>query len=151
MSNFWYLEAILAVTKKEIDLTPSTGDSIRALLVMDNSTADTDVSAKFIDDFTVFDEMNGSGYVRKVITTTSIGIDAPNSRVELIANNSVWSALGAGSRDVKASVIFKFVTDDSDSPVLAYVDTGGFPFTATGADFTINWNAEGIFQWRSAA
>ncbi len=146
MANFWYLEGLLALAKGDIDLED---DVLRALLVMTNTTADTDTTAKFVGDFGTLDEHDGAAYARQTVVHTAPAIDAPNSRVEVAATASVWSSLGAGTRDAQAAVLFKFVTNDADSPVLVYYDSGGFPFTASGADFTVNWNAEGIVQLKS--
>ena len=64
----------------------------------------------------------------------------------MTANATVWTALGPGSGNAVGALIYKHVTNDADSPVLAYYDDGGFPKPATGSDFTVTWSAEGFFQ-----
>jgi hypothetical protein len=146
MANFWYLEGLLALAKGDLDFDT---DVYKTLLVMTNTTADTDTTAKFVGDFGTLDEHNGANYVRKTVVQGTPAIDAPNSRVEVPATATVWTALGAGTRQAQAAVLYRFVTNDADSPILVYFDTGGFPFTASGADFTVNWNAEGMIQLKS--
>jgi len=146
MANFWYLEGLLALFNGEIDLA---NDTLRALLVMTNTTADTDTAAQFVGDVGTLDEHDGLNYARQTVVQSAPAIDVPNSRVEMAATASVWSALGVGTRDAQAAILFKFVTNDADSPLLVYFDSGGFPFGASGADFTLNWNAEGAVQLKS--
>jgi len=146
MANFWYLEGLLALFKGEIDLE---NDTLRVLLVMTNTTADTDTTAKFVGDVGTLDEHDGTPYARQTLVQSPPAIDAPNSRVELPAAATVFSSLGVGTRDVQAALLYKFVTVDGDSPLLVYFDSGGFPFSPSGADLTINWNAEGAVQIRS--
>lgn len=121
-------------------------DDIRCLLVMTNTTADTDQDAEFVASIGTLDEMDGANYVRKALAGEAVSQDDPNNRGEFDASDVTWTALGAGARSVAGLVIFQFVTNDADSPVLAYVDTGGFPYVANGADLTITWNAEGLIQ-----
>jgi len=44
--------------------------------------------------------------------------------------------------------VFKNVTVVGDSPFLFYYNTGitGVPFTPSGGDVTIQWNASGLIQ-----
>jgi hypothetical protein len=34
----------------------------------------------------------------------------------------------------------------ANDTVVAYIDTGGFPFAANGSTVTVQWNLEGIIQ-----
>ena len=56
------------------------------------------------------------------------------------------AALGAGTRQALGMVLFRFVTNDADSPVIAYIDSGGFPFSGNGGNVDVAWNLEGILQ-----
>lgn len=62
------------------------------------------------------------------------------------AADTTFTALSGAS--VEGIVIFKNVTVVGDSPNLAYFNTGitGVPFTPSGGDVTIQWNASGIWQ-----
>lgn len=119
---------------------------MRVLLVMTNTTADTEQDDEFVGTIVTLDEMDGANYVRKALASEAINEDAANNRAEFDAADVTWTALGAGTRQVAGAVLYRHVTNDADSPIIAYIDTGGFPFTASGTDVTITWNAEGILQ-----
>jgi len=56
-----------------------------------------------------------------------------------------WTALGVGTRTTVGVLVYKHVTNDADSPVIAFIEFSG-AVTHDGTDFTIEWNAEGILQ-----
>lgn len=146
MANFIYNEAKRAIAEGEIDFG-SGGTDIRALLVMTNTTADTETNANTISGFTTLDEMNGANYARISLSSEVVNEDVANNRAEFDAADITWSALGAGTRQVQALIIYKHVGADSSNVPIAFIDTGGFPFTANGGNVTIQWNAEGIVQF----
>lgn len=42
----------------------------------------------------------------------------------------------------EAILIYKFVTSDADSPLIAYIDSGtGLPVTPNGGDITVQWDS----------
>jgi len=49
-----------------------------------------------------------------------------------------------------AAIIFKQGAADTDSELIAYIDSGGFPKATNGGDLTIQWNANGIVHAVSA-
>jgi len=147
MSSFLYTHAAAEILKGNIDFD---ADDLRVLLVMTNTTVDTEKDVDDIDAFTTLDEMDGSNYARKALAAEAVAEDEANDRGEFDADDVTWTALGAGARNVQAAVLYKHVNDDTDSIPIAYIDSGGFPFTATGADVTIQWNAEGIVQLATA-
>jgi hypothetical protein len=144
MANFIYNEAKRAFAEGEIDLG---ADDIRVLLVMSNTTADTEDDKNTIDGFTTLDEYDGANYARKALANEVVNEDAANDRAEFDADDVTWSALGAGTRQCQAAIVYKHVNDDSDSVPIAFIDTGGFPFDGNGGDVTFQWNAEGIVQF----
>lgn len=145
MANFIYNEAKRAIAAAEIDF--DAPNDFRVLLVMTNTTADTEDDVNTISGFSTLDEMDGSGYTRQSLTGDTLTEDAANNRAEYDASNITFTAVGAGTRQVQAAIVYKHVTNDSDSVPIAFIDTGGFPFTANGGDITITWNAEGIIQF----
>ena len=145
MANFAYNLAKSKLLKGAIDLD-SGGDDVRAILVMTNTTADTEDDKEFISGFTTLDEMDGAGYARVALTGESVGDDAANDRAEFDGTDITFSGVSAGTRSVQAMVIYKHVTNDADSIPIAFIDTGGFPFAPGGGDITVTWNAEGILQ-----
>lgn len=119
---------------------------MRVLLVMTNTTADTDQDAGTISAFGTLDEMDGANYVRKALANEAVNEDDPNNRAEFDADDVVWTSLGAGTRSMQGLVVFRFVTNDADSIPIAFIDSGGFPVAANGLNFSVSWNAEGILQ-----
>lgn len=125
----------------KLNTTVLTGD-IRALLVMSNTTADTDEDAQFIADVTTLDEYDGAAYARVALTGEAFAIDAVNDRWEFDANAFTFSSLGVGTRQCVGLVLYLHVTNDADSEMLFYFDGTGFPFDGNGADVTFTPNTE---------
>lgn len=146
MANFIYNEAKRAIAEAEIDFG-SGGSDIRALLVMTNTTADTETNVNTLSGFTTLDEMDGANYARIALSGEVVNEDSGNNRAEFDASDITWSNLGAGTRQVQAVIIYKHVGADSSNVPIAFIDTGGFPFSANGGNVTIQWNAEGIIQF----
>lgn len=143
MASFVYTPAKTALLNGDLDLA---AHDIRVLLVMTNTTADTDQDLANPGDFGTLDEMDGANYVRKALASEAVNEDTANNRAEFDAADVTWTALGAGTRQIAGLVVFRFVTNDADHVNIAYIDTGGFPITANGGDLTVQWNAEGILQ-----
>lgn len=143
MSNFVYNEAKKQFLTGGIDLST---DDIRVILVMTNTTADTEDDKNTISGFTTLDEMDGSGYSRQALTSEAVNEDAANDRAEFDAADPTFASLGAGTRQVAGAIIYQHVTNDADSIPICWIDTNGFPFTADGTNFTLQFNAEGILQ-----
>lgn len=144
MASVVYTPAKTFFFRGQLDLREA-GNDIRALLVMTSTTVHTQEDVATIAGFTTLDEMNGAGYVRKALANQAVNEDDPNNRGEFDADDVTWSALGAGTRSVKGVLIFKFVATDADHIPIAFFE---FPtaYPATGIDFTLSWNAEGILQ-----
>ena len=147
MASFVYDNAKEQFMLGNFDLS---SDDIRIILCMSNTTADTETDKSTIvgggGPFTTLDECDGGNYARKVLASESVTEDNPNNRAEFDADNITWSSLGVGTRQNVGLLVYKFVSDDTDSIPIAWIDTGGFPFDASGGDVTITWDAEGIIQ-----
>jgi len=141
MANFWYTHG-KAGTLGGINFAT---DDIRVLMVMTNTTCDTEEDKAFIDQFTTLDEFDGANNARKALTTEAVSADEGNDRGEFDADDVTWTALGAGTRQAAGLLLYKFVSDDSDSIPIAWIDDD-FPITPGGGDVTITWNADGILQ-----
>lgn len=131
------------------DSTTLTGD-MRALLVMSNTTADTEEDTDFIGNFTTLDEYDGANYARQALVNESFAVDTTNDRFVFDADDVVFTSLGAGTRQAVAVILYLHVTTDADSKPIYYIDTGGFPFDGNGQDATIAWNASGIAYLQNA-
>jgi len=113
-------------------------DTINVLLVDTNHTFDK--THDFVDDI-VANEASGTGYARKTLANAAIALDAANDRVEFDADNPSYTALDAGT--IAAAIIFKQVTDDTDSPLIAQIDFADL--VTNGSDVELQINSEGLF------
>ena len=131
--------------KKAVDagLNLSSAD-VRVLLLKSSYTYDSD--DQFVDDLTPgSNEITVSGYSRQALGSQTTTQDNTNNRAEADAADPVFSALASGET-IAAAVYYVFVSDDTDSWLIGYVDTGGFPIATNGGDVTIQHNAEGYLQ-----
>lgn len=122
-------------------------DDIRAILVMSDTTVDTEIDAiAFIDDYTTLDEMDATGYAREVLAGNAVAADDANDRAEFDANNESFAGLsGDATRIIVGVLIYKHVVDDTDSIPLFYSEfASALPVTATQID--IPWDAQGLLQ-----
>lgn len=142
--SFVYTPAKTKLLNGDLDFA---AHDMRILLVMTNTIADTSQDFEFVGSMTTveLDEMDGANYARQALASEAVNEDAANNRAEFDATDSVFTNLGAGTRNVAGIVLYRHVTNDADSPLIAYIDSG-FPYTANGATLTIQWNAEGILQ-----
>ena len=141
MASVMYLRGISTL------LAAFASTDIRIALLMTNTTADTEnTGLTNVADIATLDECNSTGYARVALGTEAVNVDVGNVRVELDGTDTVFSGLGGdASRAIQGALVYKHVTNDADSPVIAFIDfTSDIPATAT--QVTIPWNAEGIIQ-----
>lgn len=145
MASFVYTKAKTKLLNASFNY--ATAD-MRIILVMTNSTASSAASQdmEFVGNIVTLDEYDGAAYARKTLAGEAVNEDAPNNRAEFDANDIQWAALGAGTRQALGMILFRFVTNDADSPLIAWIDTGGFPFSGNGGNVDVAWNVEGILQ-----
>lgn len=145
MASFAFTNAKRAFLAGELDLA-AAGDDIRALLVMTNNTSPSNEDGATLATIGTLDECDDTGYARHTFSSEAVAADNTNNRGEFDAEDCPFTFNGNASRQVAAIIIYKHVdgTNANDIP-LFYIDSGGFPFTATGS-VTIQWNAEGIAQ-----
>jgi hypothetical protein len=143
MASFVYTPAKTKVLNAALNF--ATQD-FRIILVMTNSTADTDQDLEFVGSIGTLDEYDGATYARITLAGETVTEDPGNNRAEFSANNISWATLGAGTRQALGMILYRFVTNDADSPLVAWIDTGGFPFSGNGGAVNVTWNAEGILQ-----
>ena len=143
MASLVYNEFKRANAAGEIDLN---AHDIRCALLMTNTTADTENDGIVnVDDFTTLDEFDGSGYSRQALTNEAVNKDDANDRAEFDADDVAFGALGAGTRAVQGVLLYKHVTNDSDSVVIAFIQFSSNK-TMDGSAFTVTWDAQGILQ-----
>ena len=121
--------------------------TVKVLLV--HATNDADRDDTYVGDIGTLGELltsAGTGYSRKTLAATSLTAtrDDANDVTILDADDPSWTTLDEAT--IQAAIIYIFVTNDSDSVNVAYIDTGGFPFVTNGGTFTIQFNSGGIIQ-----
>ena len=153
MANFAYTYGLLKMGLGDVHWDT---DDIRLILVMTNTTADTERDKTFIDQFTTLDEFDGGGSHppsfanREALANQALTVDEANDRAEFDADDHTVSSIPAGTRDIQGVIAYLHDTNDAASVPLLWIDSGGFPFTANGGDLVFSWNAEGIGQITSA-
>lgn len=135
----------------KLNSTTLEGD-VRALLVMTNTTADTDEDAEFIADIGTLDEYDGATYARVALASEDLSADGANDRAIMTATSPItFATLGVGTRQCQAVVLYRHVTNDADSELIAYIDGTGFPFDGNGENVSLNIGANGLIRIRNAA
>jgi hypothetical protein len=128
--------------KKFIDgaLALATAD-VRVLFLKDTYTFDPD--HQFVADLTPgTHEISVAGYSRQALANQTTTQDNVNNRAEADADDPDFGALTAGET-IAAAVYYVQVTNDADSYLIGYQDTGGYPLPTNGGNVKIQHNAEG--------
>lgn len=142
--SFVYTPIKQKLAKADIDFDSA---DVRAILVMSNTTADTDQDAATISAIGTLDEYDGSGYSRPDLGASTITQDDTNNRSEIDFGDFTFGAtVGVGTRQAVGMIYYVEVGADSVDLPIAYVDTGGFPFAGNGGAVNVTVNAEGLIQ-----
>ena len=141
MANFWYTVATKQIADKLIDWV---NDDIRLMLCDNTTSVDTEKDVTLINGFTTLGELSGTGYARKVLASKAANKDDTNDRTELDAGDVLFTGINAGT--AANALIFKHVTDDTDSIPLFYIDQADFPIVTNGGNVTLVVNVEGMGQ-----
>jgi len=151
MAAVFYNRAKKEIMDGTIDLLT---DVIKVMLVTSVYVANPDHD--FVDMAGASDpidaELTGTGYQagfagtgRKTLSNKTVTESDGTNKAFL--DNTVdltWSAINAGV--AAAFIVYKHLTSDAASVLIAYVDTGGFPITTNGGDLTVQFNAAGILE-----
>lgn len=127
-------------TKQGGDQFVWTTDTIQMLLNSASYTFDPDHD--FVDNVDA-NELSGTGYVRKTLAGKTVTVDDTNNEVRYDATDVTWT--GANFGTVAGGVVFKFVTNDTDSVPLAWVELTA-PAVTNGGDFTFQFGTDGVFK-----
>lgn len=143
MANFLFdpfRNSLIGKTSDYAARVDMDGDTIKSSFI-DEGTAVPAAANVFV---TTFSTALIPAFASSVtLTSPTVGVVAAGT---FDAADTTFTALSGAS--VEGIFIFKNVTVVGDSPNLVYFNTGvtGMPFTPSGGDVTIQWNASGIFQ-----
>ena len=130
-------------------------DQIKVMLVTPDYIPDPD--HQFVDDAgsalsPVNFELSGTGYTpgfgstdRLVLQNKTITKDTDTDRARFDADNVIWNPIAAGIAG--AGILIKEGTSDADTVLIAYVQSGGFPFNTDGGELQIRWANGGILTF----
>lgn len=135
VSAHWYANALLKALNKEINWL---SDDIRVMLYTSSYTPNqnTDIYKDVVNPA----EASGTGYTAGGVALASKTATESSLIITLSAANVSWSA----STITATGAIIYDNTPASNKPLLGWVDFGGAQSSNNG-NFSINWNASGIF------
>lgn len=125
-------------------------DDIRVALFDDSVAYSPDPdTVEFVTDLldggTTAAEYSDTNYARQSLANQSTSQDNTNDRSVWDADDTTFASLGSSNGDtIQGVVIFKQVTDDTDSPILRVIDDSeeaDLPLATNGSDVTIEWSA----------
>lgn len=121
-----------------------------ALLVMTGSTVATERSANFIGDYADLQEYDDMSYSRVNLTGVTFTLNTVSHQKELHCDPIPWTALDAASNPAIGVLIFRKVTNDSDSiPWGFFNGAPTFPFNGVGDDVELTEPSAGFLQLRN--
>lgn len=119
-------------------------DTLKVILLQNTYTYDD--THEFVADLTpATHEHDGGGYVRGTLGGAAVSQRADAKGAVYDANDVTFTALAAGTADLRYAAIAKLVTVDADSPLVCLLDFGADQ-TPDGSDFQIAWATTGLWQ-----
>lgn len=135
---------------EELNVDSWEDADIRVLLLADD-TLDFDRTHATVSELLAAagnTEASGPGYERKTVPARTVTRNDTDDRAELDHDDIVWTDIDAGT--VGAIIYFRHVTDDTDSVVWFFKDSG-FPFATNGSDLVRRTPSGGLVQVEDAA
>jgi len=138
MANVVYNYAKAELLRGHIALD---SDTIKVALVTSSYSPDIDTHENF-DDIT--NEVSGTGYTAggAALANKAVTKDTTDDEGVFDADDLTWSSASITAR---AAIVYKDTGTPATSQLVAYIDFTEDK-TASGGDFTIQWNAEGILN-----
>lgn len=154
MANFFYVPARQFMLTTGINWTSAT---LKAMLVMSDSTAGLELRGTFLTGgtgFTVLDEMNGAGYTRQTLASVTVTDDtATGDLIVDCADINFGATISNGTRQVKGAIIYLDGASDAARRPLIWLDSvsngPSFPYSPAGGPIEIVPGAKGIWRCRS--
>jgi len=133
-------------------------DTLRVALINDTTAYTFDPDAHdFVSDIldggTTASEFSGTGYSRKDLTGSAVAADDTDDDADWTADDVQWS--GLDDQTIQAAIVYKQVTDDTDSPIIqVYDDDQGdvadFPLPTNGSGVLLQFSAVDILSLGAA-
>jgi hypothetical protein len=108
-------------------------DDVRVALSTSATMPSTDGSV-YLSSMT--NECTGGNYVRKQLAGKAVSEDATNHRAKLLADNTTWTALNAGT--IATVWVYLYNVSDAAALVLGVLDPADL--VTNGGDVTLKWN-----------
>lgn len=122
MASVLFQNALMATFENTIDWET---DNLDALLLMTNTTADTNPDADTCADLTL-DESDATDYAHEDVTNPAVSADDVDDEMVFTSDNWVWgdgTALGGdATRDYQGALLVKFVDGGNGDIPLLFVD-----------------------------
>lgn len=91
---------------------------------------------------------NANGYITGGTSMTGVAVTTVTTNdAKFDADDTAWTASGGS---ITASYGILYNSTDVDSPPVAFIDFDGSKSAGSGTNFTIVWNASGIFTFTVA-
>jgi hypothetical protein len=139
-----FCKAVLSMLNKEIDWA---ADTHKVALCTSTFTPNQDTMDYYNDLTNELTTTGGYTAGGATLGSPTITLDADTNIIKLDAADTTWSA---ATFTFRYAVIYDSTPgSDATNPIIGYVDFGA-DVGSTGADFTIQWNASGIFTFTVA-
>jgi hypothetical protein len=133
-----YCNFFVKVFNKEIDLDT---DVLKVALTTNAHTPNQDTHDYFND---ITNEITGTGYTAggQAVTGVTVTLTGASNLITVDANDVAWTGATFTARNYH--LYDSTPASDATRPLIQY-ETFGADTTVTGATFTLQWNASGIF------
>lgn len=134
--------------KYQLLLAWLNANDIRAKLIMNNTTCDTETDAIVnIADYTTLDEADATGYAELTLSSEAVTKDDVSDRGEYDAADLVFSGLsGDATRDYQGVLLYQYVDGTALNDIVGVFIDFVTDIPATATQVTVPWDAEGIIQ-----
>jgi len=142
MASVVFQNALLKTFEGDLDWETANLD---ALLLMTNTTADTNPDADTCADLTL-DEADATGYNHEDITSPAVSADDADNEMVWTSDNWVWSGLsGDATRDYQGALVVQYVDGGNGDIPMLFVDFDS-DVTSAATQVTAPAPAEGFLN-----
>ena len=124
------------------------GKTVKAAFLMSNTTVDTETDGiANLDDYTTYDELDDTNYVRPTVTGLAVAKDDANDRAELDCDDIVLTGMaGDALRQVVAVQFVIHVDGTAANDIPGPVCEFDAPKTVDSGNFTATIGTDGFFH-----